>query len=60
MYSSSKKKFDGYDTAIEPNEVVDDDEEEVPTKNAPVNVQQYFNEMAEAAERVAEVTLSYY
>lgn len=51
---TSKKKFDGYDTAIEPNEDIDDDEEEAPSRNPAVNVQQYFNEMAEAAERIAE------
>lgn len=55
VYSvDKKKKFDGYDTVIEPQEDVDDDEVEVQTKNTKVDVQQYFNEMAEVAERVAE------
>lgn len=53
MYST-KKKFDGYDTVLDAQEDVDDDEDIEPAKNGAVNVQQYFNEMAEAAERVAE------
>jgi len=54
VYTSGKKKYEGYDTVIEPQEDVDDDEEEVQVKGQPVDVQRYFNEMAEVAERVGE------
>lgn len=46
VYAGAAKKFDGYDMTIDPDEDVDDDEEDEQPKNKPVNIQQYFNEMA--------------
>jgi len=52
---SAKKKFDGYDTVLDAHEDIDEDEDAEPSRGGGVaNVQQYFAEMAEAAERVAE------
>ena len=48
-----KKKYDGYDMAIEPDEDVDDDEEEEDeqaAKNPHLNIQKYFQELAETGE----------
>ena len=55
MYSA-KKKFDGYDTVLDAHEDIDEDEDAEPSRGigGVANVQQYFAEMAEAAERVAE------
>jgi splicing factor 3B subunit 1 len=50
VYSSNSKKFDGYNTSIEPIDDVDDEEEQNRAQPAN-NIQQYFQELAEQAER---------
>lgn len=52
MYADNgaSKKYDGYDMAIEPDEDVDEEDEEPASNGHQVNVQKYFNEMAEVGE----------
>lgn len=67
--SLSKKKFEGYDMSIEPDEAIDEDEDDyapsmqqllaksnsaaATNKSGNMNIQKYFNEMAEKAEATA-------
>lgn len=49
VYAS--KKYDGYDMAIDPDEDVDDDEEDQqPQRNPTVNIQKFYNELAEKSD----------
>ena len=56
MYTGNKKNYEGYVTSIDPDEDVDDDDEDQGGKNGgPVNIQKYFDEMADRdADTVAD------
>ncbi|CAF0869746.1 unnamed protein product [Brachionus calyciflorus] len=50
--AKNNKKYDGYDMALDPDEDIDEDEEdEQVSKNPQVNIQKYFQELAETGEQ---------